>query len=77
MVLSLWRRDSNDMDSRWVNKVDIPESPISSDARDPGQQRRDSLHCHKDGVLGQQVSSFSPERWAKMVLQERAAEGSV
>ena len=35
VVFSLWRRDRNRMDSCRVSRVDVPESPIASGARDP------------------------------------------
>ena len=45
-VLSLWRRDRNQMDSYRVSTVDVPESPIASGARGSRQQQvRDSLYC--------------------------------
>ena len=34
-VLSLWRRDRNRLDSYRVSTVDVPESPVASDARGP------------------------------------------
>ena len=39
VVLSLWRRDRNRMDSYRVSTVDIPESSIASDARALWQQQ--------------------------------------
>ena len=49
VVLSLWRRDINHMDSYRVSMMDVPESPISSGARGPSQQQRcDSLHCYEE-----------------------------
>ena len=35
VVLSLWRRDHNHMDSYWLSTVDVPQSPIASGARGP------------------------------------------
>ena len=62
VVLLLWRRDRNCMDSYQVSMVDVPESLIASNARGPWQQRCDSLHCHENSwVLYHQVSSFPPE----------------
>ena len=49
VVLSLWRRDRNHMDSYQVSTVDVVESPISSSTRGPWRQQRcDALHCHEE-----------------------------
>ena len=40
MVLSLWRRDRNRMNSCRVSIMEVPESPIASGARSPWQQHR-------------------------------------
>ena len=46
LLLSLWQRDRNRMDSYLVSTMDVSESPIFSGARGPWlQQRCDSLHC--------------------------------
>ena len=72
VVLSLWRRDRNRMDSYRVSMEDIPESSIASGARGPWEQRRDSLHCHEEwwgsvppGVV---VFSWVPKRCVKNTL---------
>ena len=46
--LSHWQRNRIRMDSYRVSTIDVPESPISSGARGPWQQRCDSLHCHEE-----------------------------
>ncbi|KAJ4432416.1 hypothetical protein ANN_21035 [Periplaneta americana] len=49
LVLSLWRRDSNIMDSYRVTTVDVTESSIASGAKGPWQQQRCySVHCHEE-----------------------------
>ena len=49
VILILWRRDRNRMDSCRVGTVDVPESPISSGLRAPWQQQRcDSLQCYEE-----------------------------
>ena len=72
VVLSLWQRAHNRMDSYRVNTVDVPESPIASSARDLLQQQRcNSLHCHEEwwGSVPPSVIIFS---WA---LDEGGAAG--
>ena len=62
VVLSLWRRDRNRLDSYRVSTVDAPEYPIASGARGPRQQLCDSLNCHEESWdLYHHVWSFSPE----------------
>ena len=79
VVISFRRRDRNRKDSYRVSTVDVPQSPIASGARGLWHQKRcDSLHCHKEwwGSIPP-IVVFSPERWKKGVLQERALVGSV
>ena len=61
VVLSVWRRDRNHMDSYRVSTVDVPESPITSGARGPWQQACDSLYCHEEwwGSVPPSVVVFS------------------
>ena len=62
VVLSLWRRNRNRMDTYRVNAVNVPESLIVSGARSPWQQQRcDSLHCHEEwwGSVPSYVVVFS------------------
>ena len=78
MVLSLWQSDHNHMDSYLVSTVDVLESSIASGAR--GDSSSSVIPCvimNNDGVLYHQVSSFSPECWTKVVLQECTVIGSV
>ena len=73
VVLSLWQRDRNRIDSYQVSTVDVPESPIASGARGQWQQQRcDCLHCHEEswGSVPPRVVVFS---WA---LDEGGAAGT-
>ena len=51
--------------------------PAAQDVRDGSSGVTPCIVMKNDGVLYHQVSSFSPERWTKKVLQERAVAGSV
>ena len=78
VVLSLWRRDRNRMDSYRVSTVDVLEYPMSV-----AQEVHDSsgvtpcILMNNDEVLYYEVSSFSPDRCTKVVLQEHAVVGRV
>ena len=41
------------------------------------QEVHDSIDMKNDGVSYHQVSSFSPEHWKKVVLQEHAVVGNI
>ena len=62
-----------------MRTVDVSESPISTGARGPYNSSgvTPCIAMKNDGVLYQQVSSFSPEYWTKVVLQEGAVVGGV
>ena len=72
-------RDYNLMHSYRVSKVDVPKSPltVAPEVRDSSNGVTPCIVMKNDGVLYHQVSSFSPEGWTKVVLQERAVVGSV
>ena len=61
VVLLLWRRDRNRMDSYRLRTVDVSESPIASAARRPWQQQCDSLYCYEEwwGSVPPSVMVFS------------------
>ena len=62
VVLSVWQRDRNLMDSYRVITVDVPEFTIVSDARDPWQSGVTSCVVMKnDEVLYHQMSTFCHE----------------
>ena len=70
VVLWLWRRDRNCMNSYRVRTVDVPQPPIAGGV----------ILCtvmKNNGVLYHEVSWFSPEHWKKVVLQEPAVVGRV
>ena len=50
-----------------VSMMDVPESPIASE----------NIVIKIDGVLYQQVSSFSPGCWMNVALQEHGVVGSI
>ena len=56
----------------------IQNLPLSAaqEVRDSSSGVTVCIVMKNDGVLYHQVSSFSPERWTKMVLQERAVVSS-
>ena len=51
--------------------------PAAQEVRDSNSAVTSSIVMKNDGVLYHQVSSFSPERWTVVLLQERAVVGSV
>ena len=51
--------------------------PAAQEVRHSSSGVTPCIIMRNDGVLYHQVSSFSPERWTKVVLQERAVVGSV
>ena len=62
VVLSLWWRDRNPIDSYWVSMVDVPEYPIARGTRGLWQQQQcDSMHCHEEwwGSIPPSVVIFS------------------
>ena len=62
VVLSLWWRDRNLMDSYRVSIADVPEFPIAIGARGPWQLHRcDSLRCYEEwwGFVPPSVAVFS------------------
>ena len=71
VVLSVWRRDRNRMDSYRVSTVDVSESPIANGARGTWQQQRcDSLHCHEEWwcSLSPRVVVFCIDKFISCVL---------
>ena len=62
VVLSLWQRDHNHMDSYRMSTMDVPESPSASDARVFVRSGVTTYTFMKnDGIQYHQLSSFSPE----------------
>ena len=57
------QRDGNRMDSYQMSTVDVPESPIASEARSPWQQQRcDSLHCHEERCMSRPMGSWGGKK---------------
>ena len=54
-----------------------PQLPAAQEVRDNSSGVTPCIVMKNDGVLYHQMSSFSPERWAKVVLQEGAVVGSI
>ena len=67
------------MDSYRVSTVNLQNPPLlaAQEARDSSSGVTPCIVMKNDRVLYHQVSSFSPERWTKVVLQERAVVCSV
>ena len=51
--------------------------PAAQEVRDSSSGVTPCIVMKDDGVVYLQVLSFSPERWTKVVPQERAVVGSV
>ena len=70
MVLSLWRKDRNRIDSYRVSTVDVPESYIAAvkEVREYSSGVTPCIVMKNNGILYYQVSSFSLERWTIIFL---------